>query len=84
MDQKKLMQQMLDYNQSSFNTTYEALSILQDQAEKMASTLIDHPNLLPEEGKNIIREWVKTVKLKRDEYKEQVNNNFEKLKIYFD
>lgn len=78
------MKQMLEFNRTSFNNTYNALTKLQEQAEKMTSTLIDHPTLLPEDGKKIIKEWVSIFKQHQSEYKETVNDNFENLLNYFE
>lgn len=84
MDQKKFMKQILEFNQTSFNNTYNTLVMLQEQAEKMAATLVDHPTLLPEDGKEIIKEWLNLFKQHQADYKETVNENFKNLINYFE
>lgn len=84
MDQKTLMKQLLEFNKTSFNNTYNTMIMMQEQAERMTSTLINHPTLLTDEGKHTIEEWVKVFKTKRDEYQEIVNSNFKKLDEFID
>ncbi len=60
------------------------MTMLQEQAERMATTLINHPTLLTEDGKKIIKEWVKTFKNQREEYQGVVNDNFEKIEDFLD
>ncbi len=84
MDQKTLMKQLLEFNKTSFNNTYNTMIMMQEQAERMTSTLINHPTLLTDEGKNTIEDWVKVFKTKRDEYQDIVNSNFKKLEEFID
>lgn len=84
MDQKTLMKQLLEFNKTSFNNTYNTMIMMQEQAERMSSTLIEHPTLLTDEGKNTIRDWVKIFKTKRDEYQDIVNSNFKKIEEFID
>lgn len=83
MEHKKLMKQLIKYNRTSFNNMYSTMVMLQEQAEKMTDTLLDHPYLLPEEGKKVIKEWAKIFKDQRIEYKKTVDENFEKLDDFF-
>ncbi len=84
MDQKELMKQLVEFNKTSFNNTYNTMTMLQEQAERMASTLINHPTLLTDDGKKTIREWVKMFKTQRDEYKGVVNENFTKIEEFLE
>lgn len=84
MDQKQLMKQLLEFNKTSFNNTYNTMKMFQEQAERMASTLANHPTLLTDDGKKIISEWVKIFKTKVDEYQDAVNENFNKIESFLD
>lgn len=84
MDQKQLIKQLIEFNKTSFNNTYNNMVMFQEQAEKMSSTLLNHPTVLTDDGKKIIKDWVKTFKVKRKEYKEVVNDNFKKLEDFLD
>lgn len=78
------MKQLLEFNKTSFNNTYNTMLMMQEQAERMSSTLINHPTLLTDEGKNTIRDWVKVFKDKGVEYQDIVNSNFKKLEEFID
>lgn len=84
MDQKTLMKQLLEFNKTSFNNTYNTMIMMQEQAERMTSTLINHPTLLSEDGKKTMENWVKVFKIRRDEYQKIVNDNFKKLEAFLD
>ncbi len=84
MDQKTLMKQLIEFNKTSFNNTYNTMIMMQEQAERMTSTLINHPTLLTEEGKKTIEDWVKLFKAKRYEYQDVVNENFKKLEDFIE
>ncbi len=84
MDQKTLMKQLLEFNKTSFNNTYNTMIMMQEQAERMTSTLINHPTLLTEDGKKVIEDWVTLFKTKRYEYQDVVNENFKKLENFIE
>ena len=84
MDQKELMKQLVEFNKTSFNNTYNTMIMLQEQAERMASTLINHPTLLTDDGKKTIKEWVKMFRTQREEYQDTVNDNFKKIEDFID
>lgn len=83
MEQKKIMKQLIEFNRTSFNNMYSTMVMLQEQAEKMAETLLAHPGLLPQEGKEVMKEWVKIFRAQRLEYKQTVDENFKKLEDFF-
>ncbi len=84
MNQKILMKQLVAFNKTSFNNTYNTMVMMQEQAERMTSTLINHPTLLTEDGKKIIKDWAKIFKAQREEYQSVVNDNFNTIENYFD
>ncbi len=84
MDQKTLMKQLIEFNKTSFNNTYNTMIMMQEQAERMSSTLINHPTLLTDDGKKVIEDWVSLFKTKRHEYQDVVNENFKKLEDFLE
>ena len=80
--QKRLLKQMLDFNKATFDNTFNAMLMLQEQAEKMASTLLEQA-ALPEEGKKAVNEWVNAYKKGREEFKKSVDAGFKKVEEYF-
>jgi len=82
MDQKQILKQMVDFNKGAFNNAYNALVMVQDQNETLASTLLNQATWLPEEGKKAIRDWVDAFKKGREEYKKSVDEAFRKVEEY--
>ncbi len=83
MDQKVLFKQMIDFHKATFDNSFNAMTTLQEQGEKMVGMFLDQAAWLPEEGKKIIREWTDTYKKGRLEFRKNVEAQFEKVENYF-
>ena len=83
MDQKQLFKQMLDFQKSTFDNSFNAMSTLQEQGEKMVSAFLDQATWLPQEGKQLINNWVNAYKEGRDRVREVADTNFKKVETYF-
>lgn len=83
MDQKQILKQMIDFNKATFDNSFNAMVMLQEQAERAANTLLDQANWLPEDGKKAINEWVKAYKKGREDFKKLVDENFQKVEAFF-
>jgi hypothetical protein len=83
MDPLKLTKQMIDFNKASFDNTFNAMVLLQEQAEKMVNTFMEQATSLPGEGKKALNEWVETVKKGREDFKKVVDQGFGKVEDYF-
>lgn len=79
MDPKQMMKQMFDFNKTAVEKTFTAMTVMQDQAEKMFNMWMDQNKWYPEEGKKAIAEWVKTCKKGRAEFKAKLDEGYEKL-----
>lgn len=84
MDQKQLLKQMIEFNQATFNNTFQALTMLQDQFETLTQTAVDQSNWLPEEGRKAIEEWAKAYKTGREQFKSYVDESYQKVAEFFD
>jgi len=83
MDPLKLTKQMIDFNKASFDNTFTAMVLLQEQAEKMVNAFMEQATWLPGEGKKALNEWVETVKKGREDFKKVVDQGFDKVEDYF-
>ena len=83
MDQKDIFKQMIDFNKTAFDNIFNSMVMLQEQTEKMASTLLNQATGLPDDGKKVINEWVKAYKKGREDYKKAVDESFEKVEVFF-
>lgn len=83
MDKKQLLKQMIDFNQSAFNSTFNAMIMLQDQFERVADTVLEQATWLPAEGRNAIENWVQAYKTGRETYKTYMDESYAKVEQFF-
>jgi polyhydroxyalkanoate synthesis regulator phasin len=83
MDSSKIAKQMIDFQKTTFDNTFNAMVLLQGQAETMANTILDQATWMPEEGRKAISDWVKAYKKGREEFKKVVDENFKKVEDFF-
>jgi hypothetical protein len=77
MEQKQVLRQIFEFNQSTFNNAFEAMVLLQDQFEKITNTALDQIPGLPAEGRKAIDNWAEVFKNGRQSFKQQMDNSFE-------
>ena len=83
MDSSKIAKQMIDFQKTTFDNTFNAMALLQEQAESMASTILDQATWMPEEGRKAINDWLKAYKKGREDFKKGVDENFTKVEDFF-
>ena len=83
MDQKQIAKQMIDFNKTTFDNTFNAMTILQDQTEKLVFRFLEKAQWFPEKGKEVINEWVKAYKKGREDFKAAADDNYKKVTDYF-
>ena len=84
MKQDQIIKQMIEFNQATFNNTFQAMVLLQDQFERIAQTTVEQANWLPAEGLKTIENWVEAYKTGRDNYKSYVDDSYKKVETYLD
>jgi len=83
METEKFAKQMIDFQKATFDNTFTAVTMLQDQAERMVNTVIDQATWLPEESRRVIDEMVSAYKKGRTDFKGVMDENFEKMTDLF-
>jgi len=83
MEQGKIAKQMIDFHKATFDNTFNAMSILQEQTERMVNMFLAQSPWVPEEGKKAIDEWVKTYRKGRSDFKSTVDESFKKVDDFF-
>jgi hypothetical protein len=83
MDQAIIAKQMIDFQKTMFDNTFNAMVLVQEQTERMATTLLDQATWLPAEGKNAISGWVDAFKKGREDFKKNVDENFKRVEDFF-
>ena len=83
MDPKQIMRQAIQFNKTAFDNTFAAMTVLQEQTERMITKFMDQAPLLPEAGKDAINEWLKAYKEGCEDCKKAVDESYKKLEEFF-
>ena len=83
MENKVMAKQIIDFHKATFDNTFNALTILQEQTEKMVHTFLSQANWIPAEGRKAINDWVGMYKKGRTDFKDAADKNFKKVEEYF-
>jgi len=83
MDPKKVAKQTIDFYKSTFENTYNAMTMFQEQNQKMVEMYLDQTQGFPEEGKKAIQEWIKSYKKGVQDFKAAVDESFKKVEDFF-
>lgn len=84
MDNKQIARQMIQFNKTAVDTSFNALTMVYEQNEKMFETFLAQATGLPEEGKKAIQDWMSTYRTGCTDFKKQVDDNFAKVEEFFD
>ena len=79
MDTTWMAKQMIDFQKTTFDNTYNAVVMLQDHMEKVVSTLVEQATWVPEESRRLGNQWTETYKKGRDDLKTVADDNFNKM-----
>jgi hypothetical protein len=84
MEPLKMAKQLIDFNKATFDNTFNAMVLLQEQTEKMVNAYMAQATFLPEEGRKMLHEWVQTFKKGSEDFKKAVDESFAKVEAYFE
>ena len=80
----KLVLSVVDFEKTTFDSTFKVVSQLQEQSEKAVQGLIEGAGWLPKEGKSIVREWIRMLRTGRSDFKKTVDKSFDLLTDYLE
>ncbi|MFO7751449.1 MAG: hypothetical protein R6V54_15300 [Desulfobacteraceae bacterium] len=83
MAQGRVMEQMVDFQKSAFDTTYDSMATLQEQSRKMVDLTMDQTPWFPANGKKIVAQWSDLVQKNRNDLKTLMDNNFCRVRDCF-
>lgn len=83
MDNKIMARQIINFHKSTFDNTFNALAIMQEQAEKMSQIFLTQADWLPTEGRKVINDWVSNYKRGRNDFKIAADESFKKVDAFF-
>lgn len=83
MEPIKMAKQMIDFNKATFENTFNAMVMVQEQMERTVGTFLEKATWLPDEGKKLLNEWMTSYKKGREDFKKTVDESYKKLEDYF-
>ena len=81
MDQKQILKQMIEFNQVTFNNAFNTMTLLQNQFERVAKTVLEQANL-PAEGCKGIENCTETYKSACQTFKQQVDDSYKQVEKF--
>jgi hypothetical protein len=67
---------IVDWQKRTVDRAMKALDRVQDRTEKLIQDVVDRSKWLPDEGKQVVAEWIKTAKKGRTDIRRAVDVSF--------
>ena len=78
----QMFKQMITFNKTAIDNSFNALVTLQEQTEKMVNAFLDQATWLPEEGKKVTLDWIQAYKKGCEDLKKVVDENFKRVEDF--
>ncbi len=82
MDPKKMGKQMIDFYKTSFDNSFNAIMMLQEQTERLTNMYWGQMVNLPDEAKKGLADWTKSYKKNCEDFKKMMDESFKKLESF--
>ncbi len=79
-----IQKQIIEFQKAAFDSTFDAVVAIQDQQEQFLSDLMERTNMVPDEGKELISEWVETFRRSREDFKAAADKSYGLIEQYFE
>jgi hypothetical protein len=79
MEYNQITKQAIDFQKTAFNSWYNAVSMVQDQAAVAVETMMNQTSLVPEDGRQAIKSWLDACQAERNRFKSYVEDGFSGL-----
>ena len=76
MDNAAMARQMVEATKTAFDNSFNAMTLLQEQAEKMTESFLEQSPWLPKEGVKAVRDWIGMCRQGREAYKKSVDSGY--------
>ena len=80
----EFQRQLVEFQKQAFDSTFNALSALQDQQRELMSRLLDGTTAVPSEMKQLLDEWGQALETGRDQFRDTVDRSFETVESYLE
>jgi len=84
METAKIAKQMVGFQKSFFDNSYNAMCIVQDQTETMVSSFLSQLPWVPADGKKAIASTMDLTKKTRVEFKKNIDDGYKNFDSLFD
>ena len=84
MNRGVFTKQMINFQKSAFNHTFDIFMALKDQSEKIAGNWCEKNSIFPEQGKIFMNDWTRMIEKGLEEYKKMVNAGFASMENYLE
>lgn len=75
---------MTNFQKLTFDNSFIAMEKMQEQGDAMLNGFLNQADWMPEEGRNVIKEWSKGCRSARDEFRKIVDEGFKTVENYAD
>jgi hypothetical protein len=79
-----LQRQLVEFQKQAFDSTFNALSALQDQQRELMSRLLESSPAVPGEMKQLLDEWGRALETGREQFRDTVDRSFETVESYLE
>lgn len=81
--EEKIVKESLSFYKSTFDNSFKAMVMMQEQAEKMVDLFLQQNAWFPEDGRKAVEDWTSAYRKGRSEFKKAVDESFEKVESFF-
>jgi hypothetical protein len=74
---------MIQFNKSAFDNSFNAMTMVYEQNEKMVDSFMGQASWLPADGKKAITDWLSSYKKGCEDFKKLVDENYQKVEDFF-
>ncbi|MEE9913970.1 MAG: hypothetical protein K4571_19845 [Deltaproteobacteria bacterium] len=83
MDKTQIAKQWIEFNKTAFDHAFNAMTMLQDQTERLVSRFLEKSIYFPDDGKKAVHDWINAYKKGREDFKAAADENYKKVTDYF-
>lgn len=84
MDYTQITKQMIQFNKTAFDSSFNTMNMVYEQNEKMVETFLAQTPGVPEEGKKAIKDWISAYRKGCNDFKKLVDDNYRKVEESFE
>lgn len=83
MESSEIAKQTLHFSKVTFDNTFNAMLLLQEQAQRMIDIYLHQMLIFPEEGKRVADTWMEACRTNGEEFKAVVEKNYAMFASFF-